>query len=106
MTPIEKAIADLDASSRNANSSTSIRFGTWVGYAGATQILQQLEKDLTETAINDEVLSEMIKSDLIEYHGMTIDHAKTFRDEIASTVADSMRDAYGAEIQYQLEMKG
>jgi hypothetical protein len=45
---LDKAIADIDASSRDNTTSTSIRFGTWVGYGACSQIVKDLHEEMED----------------------------------------------------------
>ena len=48
MKPLDKALADIEASSRNNATSTSIKFGTWVGYGACSQIVKTLHEDMLD----------------------------------------------------------
>ena len=48
MTPHEKALNDLWASSRDNTTSNSIKFGRWVGYGACQDIVRTLAKEYEE----------------------------------------------------------
>ena len=94
----EKALIDIDASSRNSETSTSINFGTWVGIGACKDIVNNLHKyyqnqiaiildmatngKITEPETNINIIKQKIIEKDNELIELTKKYIKSLKDEL------------------------
>ena len=70
MTPLEKALADIEASSRTSETSSSIVHGRWVGYGACVDIIKGLYYEVNSPMYEylfvhfDSILNRWVLSDI------------------------------------------
>jgi len=70
MSPLEKALTDIDMASRTSETSSSINYGRWVGYGACVDIINELYKEIHSPEYEylfvyfDSILNRWVLSDI------------------------------------------